>query len=283
MNHFSEAELIELYYGESSPNEEWALHLAGCAQCSAAYAALAEDLARVSAEMDSVAVPERGDAYGESVWGALRPSLVAYERPRLGMFRLPRLAVIWSFAAAVVVLAVVAFYSGRLWEQRRGPATIARGNGAASNAGQAQQVILLVLSDHLDRSERLLVELNHPEEAAVDSALQTTARQLLDENRRYRLSTARSGAPVDSSSGTVQNGQGITSTVSPAVIVTLDDLDRLLAEIAGSRGGLSRAEIARVQKEMNTSGLLFEVRILRSRVRNRQPGVAVARQGGTIS
>ena len=47
----------------------------------------------------------------------------------------------------------------------------------------------------------------------------------------------------------------------------LDRLERVLAEVANEPSGLSQARLDELQQEMNTDGLLFEVRVLRSRVR----------------
>jgi hypothetical protein len=279
MNHLNEEELIEFHYGESTQQGECQRHLESCEQCAAVYATLAADISRLSLELEPPVTPERSAEYGGQVWQSIRPSLMPYEKRRhswLRVFSRPSLKMALALGAAAAVLAVGAFYSGRLWEQKRAP-TVAKDNGAAGNL-QAQRVILLVLSDHLDRSERLLVELNHPEEAAVDPALQTTARQLLDENRRYRQTAARSDAAGSASPGINLNN----AAVSPAVKVALDDLDRVLTQVADSPDGLSRTEIAQVQKEMNATGLLFEVRILRSRVHSKQASTAISRQGGTI-
>jgi hypothetical protein len=40
--------------------------------------------------------------------------------------------------------------------------------------------------------------------------------------------------------------------------------------VANNSGGLSRAEIQQIQKEMNTGGLLFEVRVLRTKIQQQQ-------------
>ncbi|WP_263356243.1 hypothetical protein [Acidicapsa ligni] len=292
MNHLSETELIQYHYGESARLSECKGHIQTCPECADAYAALMVDIARLALELDAMTIPDRGAEYGDAVWRSLQPLLVPHEgQQRHGWRRLfspsgwkMGLTASLALAVAAAILVAAAFYSGRLWEQKRAPA-IAKDNGASTNQQATQRVILLVLSDHLDRSERLLVELNHPEEAAVDPALQTTARQLLAENESYRLRAAGSSTST-ASTGTIPN----YSTASPAVAITLDDLDRVLAQVAANPDGLSQAAIARLQKEMNTSGLLFEVRVLRSRVRNsRQNGVAISRpiskpisrQGGT--
>jgi len=207
-------------------------------------------------------------------------ALTPYEKPqseRMGWLKHRGFKLAVALASAAVILAAVAFYSGRQWEQKRTTASQSQSTQQSSQQ-PAQRVVLLVLGDHLDRSERLLVELNHPEDAIVDPALQSTARQLLAENRTY--SESSSGLTERLSGATVAN-----PTSSAAVTVTLNDLDRVLAQVADSPNGLSRTEIARVHREINASGLLFEVRVMRSRVRKKQTGdstAASARQGGRV-
>jgi hypothetical protein len=43
-------------------------------------------------------------------------------------------------------------------------------------------------------------------------------------------------------------------------------LERLLVELANEPDGLSEADLKRLREEMNTEGLLFDVRVLQSRV-----------------
>jgi hypothetical protein len=52
----------------------------------------------------------------------------------------------------------------------------------------------------------------------------------------------------------------------PALTTALDHLNELLDVLANHPGGLNAAAIARLQGEMNADGLLFEVRVLRSRI-----------------
>jgi hypothetical protein len=119
---------------------------------------------------------------------------------------------------------------------------------AVNNGGGEQgreRVVLLVLGDHLDRSERLLVELKHAD-PSTEAPLQAEARDLLSANRLYRESVKQAGDPV--------------------LAAALDHLGRVLTEVANEPARLSQARLDELQKEMNTDGLLFEVRVLRSRV-----------------
>jgi hypothetical protein len=68
----------------------------------------------------------------------------------------------------------------------------------------------------------------------------------------------------------------------PALAEALDRLEPLLAELAHPRGGLNAAVLARLQNEMKSGNLLFEVRVLRSRIPD-QPQTANSRsKRGTI-
>ncbi len=251
MRHLNEEELIEHHYGESNARVEH--HLEVCGECAGAYAALARDLAALKAAEP----PARDALYGEKVWRSLSSSLPAYSMRRRSWLE------VWlwkgvGYAAACVLLILGAFLAGRQWEQRK-PRTVAR-----NDVQTKQQVVLVVLGDHLDRSERLLVELKHADASNTEmvSPMREEARDLLAANRLCR--------------------QSATQIDDPALGAFLDRLGRVLAELANEPGGLSSSTIARLQNEMNTDGLLFEVRVLRSRVPDRQFGGAIQPKGGTI-
>jgi hypothetical protein len=120
------------------------------------------------------------------------------------------------------------------------------------------------LSDHLDRSERLLVELKHADTGSEEmvSPLRDEARSLLAANRVCR--------------------QNAKKNDDPALAAALARLDHLLVELANQKGGLNAASLARLQDEMNSDSLLFEVRVLRSRIPDQQPVANNRRNGGTI-
>jgi hypothetical protein len=238
MKHPSEEQLIEMYYGESPI--ELASHLRLCRECSALYARLQQDLA----DMKPAAVPERNAHYGEQVWQALRPSLPAYEK------REPRWQRFWNWqaaglTAACALLIASAFLGGRYWERyTTKPPAIA---SSPSSQAAAQRVMQVVLRDHLDRTERLLVALEHtdPGDTVENVQLQTDARDLLASNRLYRTTASQAG--------------------DPALAGALDRLEGVLAEVANGPTALSSADLRRVREEMNTEGILFEIRVLRSR------------------
>jgi hypothetical protein len=149
------------------------------------------------------------------------------------------------------------FIGGRYWERFS-----TKTPPVATNAQTAQRVVLVVLTDHLDRSERMLVQLEHAgkNDRADNVQLQSEARELLASNRLYRVTASNAG--------------------DPELAGALDRLEGVLAEVANDPN-LSAADITRVQKDMNTKGILFEIRVLRSRSSDQENGARTAK-GATI-
>lgn len=245
MRHWNEEELIEYHYGESAESARIAQHLRECGDCARNYSAVIRDLAEISAPV----TPMRDEEYGRAVWDSIRGSLRAYpekeKRSWIGWLAGTQ-GKGFAVAAACLMVIAAAFFAGRWWELRTVHAPTVS-NGGAPTADGKQRVVLVVLGDHLDRSERLLVELKHAE-PDTEAPMQAEARELLSANRLYRASAQQSGDAV--------------------LAGALDRLERVLAEVANEPSGLSQARLDELQQEMNTDGLLFEVRVLRSRVQS---------------
>jgi hypothetical protein len=262
MKHLKEEELVEHYYSPNTDESEGAAadHLASCAACAVAFAELRSDLG----EFPAVEPPARDAAYGERVWESLRHSLPVYEKPRRIWLR-PALWKGLSYAAAFGLLAACAFVAGRQWERRQAQTAIVRPPPQQTQPAPAhpqQRVVVVLLSDHLERSERLLVQLKHADADSEDmiSPLRDQARVLLAANRICRQDASK----VD----------------DPALAPALKRLDHVLAALANHTGPLSAAQITRLQDELNASGLLFEVRVLRTRIPEHR--TAARPIGGTI-
>jgi hypothetical protein len=235
MKHLSEDELIELYYGEGASAAN--THLQACRECSAQYAEFKRSLDAVRPAV----VPHRSAEYGERVWQSLEPRLIPYQRAKSGWKRLTHWrAAVLTVGCAMLLAAV--FLGGRYWERFATKKTA----NVASNPQATQRVVLVVMGDHLDRTERLLVGLEHADspDSAESAQLQSEARELLASNRLYRVSAINAG--------------------DPALAGALDRLEGVLAEIANDPN-LSAADLERVRKDMNTKGILFEIRVLRTR------------------
>ena len=260
MMHLTDEEMIGQIYGESENTAAVEQHLAACRACAQSFAELRRDLAA----LDRAQGPARDERYGERVWAAIAPSLAAYgqERPRWGSAG-------WStnpwlkglgYALACALLVSCAFYAGRLWERK--PQPLAHVEPKPPQV--KQPIVVVVLDDHLDRSERFLVELKHADldSAALDSPMRDEARSLLAANRVCRKNAAQAD--------------------DPELTTALDHLDSLLAEAANEPGGLNAQNVAKLQDEMNADGVLFEVRVLRSRIAHRKGTAGDAAKGGTI-
>ncbi len=243
MKHFNEEQLIDYYYGESDAMQDVSQHLRECADCDVAYKTLSRDLS----EIVSITPPARDANYGEQVWQSIRNSVPVYEAPkkhRFAWLRLHPFGSLTAAAACLLIIVAAAFFAGRQWEHRN-PQVPSVASNTSDSGGGRERVVLVVLGDHLDRSERLLVELKHAD-PSTEAPMQAEARELLSSNRLYRESVKQSG--------------------DPALTAALDHLERVLVEVANEPAGLSQARLDELQKEMNTDGLLFEVRVLRSRV-----------------
>jgi hypothetical protein len=241
MKHLDEAELIEHYYEESPNQGESERHLKACPVCAKRYAELCRDLDGVAAATP----PARGEDYVEQVWQSIRASLPVYESPKSSWMRYYRPL---GWAAACVLLVAVAFVAGRRWERRQASPV-----AVAVDPQARQRVVIVVLGDHLDRSERLLVQLNHADGNDLSALpLRSEARELLASNRLVRQSAMQVG--------------------DRNVEASLDRLERLLMELANEPDKLTEADLNRLRQEMNTDGLLFDIRVLRSRVHS--PGHA---------
>jgi hypothetical protein len=259
MKHLNEQELIEQYYKQGKAGAR--RHLEACAECSEDYAAFKSDLDA----MQSAELPARDAAYGERVWGSIAPFLPVYEARKRSWLR----GGAWrglGYASACAVLVAGAFIAGRMWEHKQIRTTADAIPAAIPQkaAPPQKRLVVVVLSDHLDRSERLLVELKHADTGSEEmvSPLRDEARSLLAANRVCR--------------------QNAEKNDDPALTAALDRLDHLLVELANQKGELNAAVLARLQDEMNSDSLLFEVRVLRSRIPDKQPAANNRQNGGTI-
>ena len=258
MKHLTEEEMIVEVYGEGENTAAVRRHLEACATCAEAFAELQRDLA----EVDRLVAPARDAHYGERVWAAIADSLPVYASEKRRWWQ-SGLYKGLSYAAAAALLVGCAFYAGRVWEQQKQPRVTTAKQAPAPQQAK-QPIVVVVLDDHLDRSERFLVELKHAdiENTAMVSPMRDEAKDLLAANRVCRKNAAQ--------------------TSDLELTTALDHLDRLLTEAANEPGGLNAQTIAKLQDEMNSDGLLFEVRVLRSRIVHPNGARNSPTKGGTI-
>ncbi|HEY7210166.1 MAG TPA: hypothetical protein VH477_07825 [Bryobacteraceae bacterium] len=224
MNHLSEEELVDLFYSKGAgPNE----HVGACAECRRRFLELKESL---EAWRD-YPVPERGESYGQEVWARLAPAL---EKRKRNFLRL------WLLAPAFAAMLVAGFVIGIWTEHKR----------SITEDHSRERVLLMAMSDHLERSQILLTQLQHATPATFDlSTEREQARDLLDQNRLLRQSAIQLG---DRSKAAV-----------------LDDLERVLLSVANAPPDSAGDDMKMLQERVESERLLWKVRITSSNAREK--------------
>jgi len=245
--HLTEDELVLHYYGEMDAAAETRVttHLSDCAECHASYGRLQ----RVMALVDSVPAADAPEGFERIAWARLETAL---PDRRHGLFSwLVYSPARLAFAALVVALVGGAFYAGRQMPGRT-TATVANGASASPSNGIRERILLVDLGDHLDRSQMMLVELVSADSGGpVDiSSERSRAEQLLAANRLYRETAVKTG--------------------DAATAALLDELERILVDVAASPSTLTQNDLDEVRRRIESKGLLFKVRVVSSDVRERQ-------------
>jgi hypothetical protein len=243
MTHYSDDDLILYYYGEGRGHGRADIehHLESCGECSATYQALARTLHLIAGPE----VPERDETYPLEVWRRIRSRLPEQEAPWWhGWFE-------WRLVAAgtvVAALVVAAFIAGRV-SPLRAPAPAALASVDPNEAGA--RVRLAATGDHLEQSERVLLDLVNAEGPTVDlSDEQAGAADLISSNRLFREAASRAGDML--------------------VANVLDELERSLLEIVHGPSKAMPAELDAVRTRVDAAALLFKVRILADELHERE-------------
>ena len=244
MTHYTDDDLILYYYGEGRSRDRATIehHLESCGECSATYRTLAGTLQLIV----GTEVPERGEAYPMEVWHRIRARLPEQQVPWWQRWFEWRLV---ATASAIAVLVVAAFIAGRLSPLRTPIAPVAVASVDPNEAGA--RVRLAATGDHLERSERVLLDLVNAGGPRVDlTAEQAGAADLINSNRLYREAAASAGDAL--------------------VANVLDDLERSLLEIVHGPSTAMPAELDEVRARVGAAALLFKVRILADELHERE-------------
>lgn len=252
--HLTDDELVAHYYGEMSDAAESraCAHLEACTTCREHLARLK----RVMAAIDSAVMPEPAEGFEQAVWERLAPAVAQASRVSGSAWGAGWGPKGWMAMAAGLLLA--AFAAGRMWPASQAPAPAAT-VAVAPDDGR-ERVLIVDLGDHLDRTEQALVEFigrNAPEDAEG----QARVSDLLASNRLYR--------------GTAQ------AAGDRAVSDVLDELERVLVEIAGAPADASQRELDGIRRRIDSLGLLFKLRVMRMGLQQRAPHERSATKSGT--
>jgi hypothetical protein len=246
MKHLSEEQIVLLYYGDENTGSEIRGHLAACDDCRNELEQVQSLLRRIGPGE----IPEPPPGFEEKTWLRLRDQL---PEKRAGLFRrLTRPGSQWAMAGTMAVLVVVAFLAGRFWPRPAPP--------DATQTAEAirQRVVLTAVSSHLERSRMFLVDImNSGDSGPADfTSEKAEARDLLDNNRLYRVSAQQANAPH--------------------VARMLEDLDRVLAEIANGASQVSPGDLQQVRHTIQSEDLLFRMQVVgsevNSKIRRPEPG-----------
>jgi hypothetical protein len=242
MKHVTEEELIAYRDGESSGREAIAAHLKECPECVREL----EQIEAVLSTLSTLPVPEPGEDHGQRVWRQIASRLPEKKAKWWEGLFLPRRMAAFGAVAALIVLA---FFVGRV---SKGPAP----GGEAADAGTVRERVLVVaVGEHLGRSEMILMELanaqpEHGQKLMNISATQKRAENLVEENRLYRQTALHDG--------------------DTAMANTLDELERVLLDIANSPDEVTPAQFESLQKRIESKGILFKVRVVNQDLRERE-------------
>ena len=242
MRHLTDEELLLDFYGEGSDADRarTRAHLEQCEECRA----LDQELRAVLLAVDTAPIAEPPSGFEREMWARIEPLLPVKraERPRWN-FALPR----WAFAASVAVLVVGAFALGRVWdrppEEPSAPIAI--------DWASADRVLRAEVEDHFDRSERVLVELVNADYTIGDgiSSGRARAADLVSAGRLYRRSAQNVG---DAEVGSL-----------------LEDLERVLVDVANGPVDREPDEIARLRERIDAQDLIFRLRVVTAELRER--------------
>jgi hypothetical protein len=222
-------DLILFFYGEHDAPAEVERELASDPDLARRYETLVRELSALRA----IEAPQPRPGLEGRMWARVEPELSP-----------PRSVFGWRWAAAAAAVAVIAF--GGFLAGRMIQTTPDEGKVVETIKGfspdQRARVLQAALADHLESSQRLLLEVANgggsiDEERAV-------AAVLLDDNRLYRRAAQLAG--------------------ERRVAAVLGELQGLLADIAGAPASSGpRSPQARAQSE----DMLFKVRVARNNLK----------------
>jgi hypothetical protein len=257
MTHPTEETLNDYIERELSPAEHVriATHLDTCPDCALVVADI-QQLVRDAAALGPMEPPphvwERVKSLVDSQQSQVdsRESAVQSQKPKAqGLW--PRYA--WALATAALV--VMAFFTGRYAQQREQPRAAQPSAAAATPitngdaAAVRERVLAAAVGDHLERSQMMLVELAHAEtrDELDISAERQLADDLVASNRLYRQSAQQMG--------------------QDDVAGLLDELERVLVEVARGPSTVSMRQLADIQQRIESQGILFKVKVIGSEIR----------------
>ena len=243
MKHTNEEELFAYREGEMKGRETIAAHLRECGECRAEL----ERMEEVFQALNALPVPDPGEEYGTRVWRQIANRLPERRVNWWAGFFMPRR---WMALGAAAALLILAFYVGRK--------TGRSGEEIVDASKVRERVLLVAVGEHLGKSEMILMELSNAQPAEAGKSLinistaQKRAEDLVEENRLYRQTALNGG--------------------DNAMASTLDELQRVLMDVANSPAEVTPAQFESIQRRIAAQGILLKVRVVRQELRTQETG-----------
>ena len=230
----SDEELILYFYGEHAAPQDIERELAADPELLERNEALRRELAA----LDNLAAPEPRPGIEGRMWARVAPSLT------LPSQRFPVPASWFGWAAlttAVLVIALGGFLAGRGLHEAPNERVVVESLKALPPAAR-DRVLQAALADHLDSSQRLLLEVTNGDSSLDDE--RAWAESLLSANRLYRHAAERAG--------------------QRRVAAVLAELEPFLTSLANAPESF---DLRRSQERIENRELLFKVRITRNNLK----------------
>jgi len=226
--------LILFFYGEHESPEEMERELTADPELARRYEALRLELSA----LDRLEAPEPRPGLDARMWARLAPSLARPPR----RFAVPTGWLDWAaLATAVLVVALVGFLAGRVLHAPPDERTVAETLKALPPAAR-DRVLQAALADHLDSSQRLLLEVANGAPSLHEE--RAWAETLLSANRLYRRAAQRAG--------------------QRRVAAVLAELEPIFSQLADAP---ETFDLRRSKERIENGDLLFKVRITRNNLK----------------
>jgi hypothetical protein len=253
--HVTDEELLLDYYRESESADRASrrAHLEACEACRA----LDREMRAVLALIDTAPAIEAPPGFGREMWARVEPHVAARAARRRSSWTVMSLRH-WALAGGMAALLLASFLLGRVWERAPhnddatpGAAGVSSRTGAATDT-MTERLLRAEMEDHLERSQRVLVDLVNTDKAADVSLAsdRTRAADLVADGRLYRRAADRVG--------------------DIEMRDLLEDVERVLVDVANGSSAPASKELNDVRTRIDEQDLVFRLRVAASEIRERQ-------------
>ncbi len=253
--HPTEDDLVLLFYGDAGTDDEQRLsaHVQTCDACGTVWREITASLNAV----DGAGIPEPPPDFERVMWAKVQREIG--DIPVAAPWWAPRAWLPIASLAAVVLAVVIGL------QLTPGTTDITPG-ATRETTSQPERALLIAMDEHLERSELLLVELMNADigQAGSTDAVRlgfelAAADDLLLSSRLYKQTAAHTG--------------------NIELASMLEDLERVLVEIARGPQELKREDLDALQTRIADDDLLFKVRVVNDEIRKRQQAIASVSEG----